>query len=165
MSHTNVIKYFTKVSFALILSAAVAGCSGMNSGANKDSTDASNSQTREATAVYYDFKDILIPKELNVVKGGTVVVSTPNYTSGIITLKGRVESRSLFNFFSNNMNKDNWNMVSNIKSPESTIMVFQKESRWAVITIREKDFSTYVEVGVAPTFGKTEVFPESDLFN
>jgi hypothetical protein len=63
------------------------------------------------------------------------------------------------------MIKDNWNMISNIKSPASTIMIFQKESRWAVITIREKDFNTYVEVGVAPTLGKVEPVPESDLFN
>jgi hypothetical protein len=137
----------------------------MKSGGNNNSTDPAQPQTREATAVYYDFKDILIPKELKVVDGATFVVSTPNYTSGIITLKGRIESRSLFNFFTNNMNKDNWNMISNIKSPASTIMVFQKESRWAVITIREKDFSTYVEVGVAPTLGKADPLPESDLFN
>ena len=165
MNNTNVVKYFTTVFFALVLAVAVAGCSGMNLGGNKNSTDPAQTQAREATAVYYDFKDILIPKELKVVVGSTVVVSTPNYTSGIITLKGRIESRSLFNFFTNNMSKDNWNMISNIKSPASTIMVFQKESRWAVITLREKDFNTYVEVGVAPTVGKTGSLPESDLFN
>ncbi|MDY0220208.1 MAG: hypothetical protein RBR67_03630 [Desulfobacterium sp.] len=165
MSHTNVVKGFTAVFFALVLLVAATGCSSMNMGGNKSSSPDTQPQTRETTAVYYDFKDILIPKELKVMDGSTVVVSTPGYTSGIIALKGRIESRSLFNFFSNNMIKDNWNMISNIKSPASTIMIFQKESRWAVITIREKDFNTYVEVGVAPTLGKVEPVPESDLFN
>lgn len=164
MNYTSFVKYFNVVFFTLVLSVAVTGCSNFNMGGNKNSTG-EQGKTREATAVYYDFKDILIPKELKVMDGSTVVVSTPGYTSGIISLKGMIESRSLFNFFTNNMAKDNWNMISNIKSPASTIMIFQKQSRWAVITIRERDFSTYVEVGVAPTIGKVEAVPESELFN
>ena len=161
MKITNSVRPFAPIVLALLVSAAVAGCSSLN----KNDSKATPAMTRETTAVYYDFKDILIPKELKVMDGATVVVSTPGYTSGIISLKGRIETRSLFNFFSNNMAKDNWNMISNIKSPGSTIMIFQKASRWAVITIREKDFNTYVEVGVAPTLGKVEAVPESDLFN
>jgi hypothetical protein len=57
----------------------------------------------------------------------------------------------LFNFFSNNMVKDNWRVVSKIKSPGTTIMVFAKISRCAVITIRDSQVYTYVEIGVAPT--------------
>ena len=108
-------------------------------------------KSRTTTAVYYDFEDILIPRELSIVKSRTVIISSPGFTSGIITLKGRLERQSLFDFFSNNMQKDNWNIISQIKSPSSTIMVFQKISRTAVITIRDEHLSTYVEVGVAPT--------------
>jgi len=108
-------------------------------------------KSRETTAVYHDFEDVLIPMELNVVEKRTVVISTPGFTSGIITLKGRVERRSLFDFFSNNMQKDNWNVISQIKSPGIIIMVFQKPSRTSVITIRDEQIYTYVEVGVAPT--------------
>ncbi|ACN15854.1 putative lipoprotein [Desulforapulum autotrophicum HRM2] len=165
MKITNSVRPFAPILFALLVSVAVTGCSNLNLGGNKNASNTTPTMTRETTAVYYDFKDVLIPKELKVLDGSTVVVSTPGYTSGIISLKGRIESRSLFNFFSNNMIKDNWNMISNIKSPASTIMIFQKESRWAVITIREKDFNTYVEVGVAPTIGKVEKAPESNLFN
>ncbi len=165
MKITNSLRRLVPIAFVLMVSAAVTGCSGLNTGGAKNASNTTPAMTRETTAVYYDFKDVLIPKELKVMDGATVVVSTPGYTSGIISLKGRIESRSLFNFFSNNMAKDNWNMISNIKSPGSTIMIFQKASRWAVITIREKDFNTYVEVGVAPTVGKVEAVPESDLFN
>lgn len=165
MKITNSVKSFAPILSALLVSVAVAGCSGLNLGGAKNASKATPAMTRETTAVYYDFKDVLIPKELKVMDESTVVVSTPGYTSGIISLKGRIQSRSLFNFFSNNMIKDNWNMISNIKSPGSTIMIFQKESRWAVITIREKDFNTYVEVGVAPTLGKVEQTSESNLFN
>ena len=120
-------------------------------------------KSRKTTAVYYDFEDVLIPMELKVVKDRTVVVTTPGFTSGIITLKGRVERRSLFNFFNNNMQKDNWNVISQIKSPGTTIMVFQKTSRTSVITIRDEQIYTYVEVGVAPTVGGSDNFGASPL--
>ncbi len=165
MKNNQRCKAFVETFFVLLIALSVSGCSGLNMGGAKNGSNATPAMTRETTAVYYDFKDVLIPKELKVLDDATVVVSTPGYTSGIISLKGRIETRSLFNFFSNNMIKDNWNMISNIKSPASTIMIFQKESRWAVITIREKDFNTYVEVGVAPTIGKVEQASESNLFN
>lgn len=110
-------------------------------------------KTKKATAMYHDFEDVIVPMELDVVRDRTVIVATPGFKSGILTLKGRVDSTSLFNFFSNNMEKDNWEVVSKIKSPGTTIMVFQKTSRCAVITIRDESLYTYVEIGVAPTLG------------
>jgi hypothetical protein len=57
---------------------------------------------------------------------------------------------SLSAFFENNMSKDNWQPVSSFKSPR-TIMLFHKENRWCIINISEKEFSTHVEIWVAPT--------------
>lgn len=108
-------------------------------------------KVKKPTAIYHDFEDVLVPMELKTVKDRTVVVSTPGFRSGILTLKGRVDSNSLFNFFSNNMEKDNWQVISKIKSPGTTIMVFQKTARCAIITIRDESVYTYVEIGVAPT--------------
>jgi len=61
------------------------------------------------------------------------------------------------------MQKDNWNVISQIKSPGTTIMVFQKLSRTAVITIRDEQINTYVEVGVAPTVTGEAGLSESNL--
>lgn len=149
-------KYVTKSFSNVIVIAAlilfVSGCLG-NKFSKKTETEQSSNvapKSRKVTAVYYDFEDILVPKELSIVKDRTVVISTPGFTSGILTLKGRIERRSLFNFFNNNMQKDNWNILSQIKSPGTAIMVFQKASRTAVIAIRDEQIYTYVEVGVAP---------------
>ena len=68
----------------------------------------------------------------------------------MLSLSGRVESSSLIAFFENNMAKDAWKKVSSFKSPR-TILMFQKENRWCVINITDGDFSTYVEIWVAPT--------------
>ncbi|PIE62821.1 MAG: hypothetical protein CSA25_03310 [Desulfobacter postgatei] len=108
---------------------------------------------KKPVAVYHDFEDVLVPEELTILKDRTVIVSTPGFRSGILALRGRVESNSLYNFFSTNMEKDNWEILSRIKAPETIIMVFQKATRCAVITIREEAIYTYVEIGIAPTLG------------
>lgn len=120
-------------------------------------------EVKKPTAIYHDFEDILVPMELAVVKDRTMIISTPGYRSGILTLKGRVESNSLYNFFSNNMEKDNWQVFSRIKSPETTIMVYQKTSRCAVITIRDEQIYTYVEISVAPTVAGAGVQKSENL--
>lgn len=134
----------------------VSGCAfeGFNTQAKPQTAPAETpapEKVKKPTAVYYDFEDVIVPMELSIVKDRTVIVATPGFKSGILTLKGRVDSTALFNFFSNNMEKDNWEVVSKIKSPGTTIMVFQKTARCAVITIRDESLYTYVEIGVAPT--------------
>lgn len=160
------IKSAIYMSMVLFLAFFISGCLG-NSFSSKPEEGQPSEETgvksRKTTAVYYDFEDVLLPMELKVVKDRTVVVSTPGLTAGIITLKGRVERRSLFNFFNTNMQKDNWNVISQIKSPGTTIMVFQKTNRTSVITIRDEQIYTYVEVGVAPTVSADSGFQESTL--
>jgi hypothetical protein len=111
-------------------------------------------KTSETTAVYYDFEDVLVPSEMSIVDDKTMVISTPDFASGVITLQGRVEKNSLFSFFTNNMMKDNWKIESSIKSPGVTILVFNKSSRCAVITFQDSQFNnTIVQIGVAPILG------------
>lgn len=136
----------------------LAGCADMFSGTKTAETQTSGAtptsmSTQAATgktqAVYYDFEDVLVPVELSVVQDKTMIVSTPGFTSGILMLKGRVERRSLINFFNSNMLKDNWTMVSRIDSPNMAILVFEKPMKSAVISIKSEHIFTYVEVGVA----------------
>ncbi len=140
------------------LAMSIYGCFGNTNSATPETApppEETSEISKKTTAVYHDFEDILVPIELKVNKDRTFVVSTPGYRSGILALKGRVDSSSLFNFFSNNMLKDNWRVISKIKSPGTTILVFEKTSRCAVITIRDSQVYTYVEIGVAPTMENT----------
>lgn len=126
-------------------------------------------ETKKTNAVYYDFEDVLIPVELQVLQDKSMIVSTPGFTSGILMLRGRVERRSLINFFNNNMVKDNWAMVSQIASPNMAILVFEKSMKSAVISIKSEHIYTYVEVGVAARMNQgrlpdnTDALLESDL--
>jgi hypothetical protein len=128
-----------------------------------------SAESKKTTAVYYDFEDVLIPLELKIVQDKSMIVSTPGFTSGILMLRGRVERRSLINFFNNNMVKDNWAMVSQIASPNMAILVFEKSIKSAVISIKSEHIYTYVEVGVAARINQdnlpdnTDALLESDL--
>ena len=150
-------KILVNCGVVILLALFISGCLGETfSSKPEEETSETQTKSRKTTAVYYDFEDVLIPMGLKIVDSKTVVVSTPGSTSGIIALKGRAERQSLFNFFGYNMQKDNWSILSQIKSPGTTIMVFQKSSRIAVITIRSEQIYTYVEIGVAPSAGGSE---------
>jgi hypothetical protein len=126
----------------------LAGCSGMQT--KSEEPPPSSGMQRENQPLYYDFGDILIPRELKVVKDSSFVFRTPGLSAGVLALKGNVEVNSLITFFESNMAKDNWTPVSSFKSPRS-MLLFQKENRWCVINITDESFSTYVEIWVAPT--------------
>ena len=138
----------------------VSGCSTLKSSKSSSTQEAAVKKDKEAAPLYYDFGDVLIPKELKVDKKSSYIVQSPGFLTGILALKGDIERNSLIAFFQNNMAKDNWRAISLFKSPRtSTVMLFQKENRWCVISINETDYNTYVEIGVAPTLNE----PESGL--
>ncbi len=99
--------------------------------------------------VYYDFDDVLVPKELKIRNKDSFVYLTSGMTAGLLTLRGRVNSNSLIAFFENNMAKDNWAKISSFKSDQS-ILLFQKPARSCVILITEKSWNTHVEIWVSP---------------
>ncbi|MBF0210370.1 MAG: hypothetical protein HQK68_05735 [Desulfamplus sp.] len=168
MSSDYSIKYLgslinlSTVSLAVVAILFVTGCSNnLFSGSSKKSATSKTSQ--QSNGVYYDFEDVLVPRDMKIDDSSTFVVSTPGQTSGIITVKGRISKESLLKFFNNNMQKDGWNIISQIRSPAATILIFQKSSRWSVITLREKEYYTYAEIGVAPSFGGGDT--SSNSFN
>jgi len=100
-------------------------------------------------ASYYDFDDILIPSELSLEKKNSLVYTTGRFKAGMLVFAGRVEPSSLASFFQSNMQKDGWSLLSSFKYRQY-LLVFLKEDRVCVITIREKTFSTTAEVRVGP---------------
>ena len=133
------------------------GCAGwQRSGAKSEAPEAEGAAGPDSPEPsYHDFEDVLVPVELKVDKGKTFIYLGPGFKAGILALSGRVEMNSLITFFENNMAKDNWRLLSEFKSPR-TLMFFNKPNRTCVINITEKQFSTEVEVWVAPTVESTE---------
>ena len=113
-----------------------------------DGSDATEPNDQK-TPVYYDFGDVLIPRELEMDVTSSFVYRTSGFTAGILTFKSKAELSSMVAFFENNMAKDNWQAVGTFKSPR-TLLLFQKENRWCVINITDNRWDTLVEIWVAP---------------
>jgi hypothetical protein len=117
-------------------------------------TDGSDAKVKDEqnAPLYYDFGDVLVPRELNLDAKSSFVYHTSGFTAGVLVFESKVERTSLIEFFDNNMAKDNWQAVSAFKSPR-TLLLFQKENRWCVINITDGDWNTMVEIWVAPFNG------------
>ncbi len=146
---------FKHLLIAIVLIAMVLpGCSSLSSRTQGDSGSAVSGQSNGPAPIYYDFGDVLIPSEMKVDRAHSFVFKTPGLTAGVLSLKGSVDMESLITFFQVNMAKDNWQLISSFKSPQ-TVLLFQKQNRWCIIDIHESEFSTYARVYVAPTIGET----------
>lgn len=99
--------------------------------------------------LYYEFKDILVPGELREDKANSSVIGTGEKATGFLAFYGRVELRSVVHFFEVKVPEDGWKLISVIKSPFSTNMIFHKDNRWCLITLQEKGFTTEVGIGVS----------------
>jgi hypothetical protein len=139
----------------MILTLVLGGCSSLKSKEEETVAPPATPAEKGPVPLYHDFGDVLIPHELVVDKDASFVFRTPGLSAGVLALKGRVEINSLITFFENNMAKDNWRAVSSFKSPRS-MLLYQKENRWCVISITDKGFTTHVEIWVSPTIGQAE---------
>ena len=53
----------------------------------------------EKPNTYYDFEDILVPREMKLVPKSSLLFETPKLKAGVIFFEGRVNPVSLFEFF------------------------------------------------------------------
>ena len=136
-------------SIGVILLLTVGGCSSLSQN-QKSTGDPSNAADQKTATVYYDFDDVIVPSEMKVINKDTFVYGTIGLKAGVLALKGRVDLTSLVEFFEINMKKDNWQMVSQIKTPY-ILMLFHKENRWCVIALHEETYYTYTRIWLAPT--------------
>ncbi|PTN36531.1 hypothetical protein [Desulfonatronum sp. SC1] len=126
----------------------VASCASKQHGGNGDHTDPTVTPSGAAN-YYYDFDDILVPRDMELVPRSSFVLETPGVKAGMLVFKGRVDPVSLTTFFTNNMLKDGWHLSSSFRY-QRTIMVFTKPERDCIINIHDGRFSTEMEIWIAP---------------
>ncbi len=145
---------FIVATLFLTLVVGLTGCTTTGSSQSESSgEEAAKAEPTQPTNMYRDFKDILLPGEMKVDDKRTYIIQGPGLTTGILTLKGRVVRDSLIDFFKSAMVRDNWTELATFKSPSkatSSILVFQKSDRMAIINIKEESYNTYVEIAVSP---------------
>ena len=102
-----------------------------------------------AMPISYDFPDIQIPAELELVSGDSYVFQGTKTKAGLLVFKGRVEARSVLDFFQVSMPRENWQFKGGFRYKKS-VLVFEKPERICLINVHEGLFYTYAEVYVTP---------------
>jgi hypothetical protein len=130
----------------LLLTASCAGMQRNNTSGGEMSTPEQGPETYQETHHYYDFDDVLVPKDLKLDIEGSFVFETPQFKTGNLTFNGRVESFSVVDFFNSNLSKDGWRKHSSYKGKKS-ILVYEKPGKSCYISVLDESFSnTKVEV-------------------
>jgi hypothetical protein len=152
MKPTNVcirtLFYIFIVIVAFSLVSACTTLTGKEKSSNQNKQQSADGDS-DPTTIYYDFDDVVVPRELKVRRDKTFIYESAGLKAGLLSLKGRVDTSSLIDFFEINMKKDNWRLVSLIKTP-ATLMLYHKNNRLCVIEIDEDNYSTYTRIWLAP---------------
>ena len=104
----------------------------------------------ESAGKYY-LDDVRVPSELNYKPDKSFVYETPRFKTGILHFsKWRLDVASLIDFFTYNMEKDNWKLVNSFRGKES-FLNFSKPDKTCTVRITEKwTGTTTVEIRVGP---------------
>jgi hypothetical protein len=103
-----------------------------------------------APSLYYDFKDVPIPKELDIVNEKSFAFQTADSTIGLISFSGGLKAEFLISFFTARMPDDGWRLLTSFRSPK-TVLFFSKEDNFCIITIVRRTFGTEVEILRTPS--------------
>ena len=105
---------------------------------------------RESIGKYY-FDDVRVPTELNYKEKKSFIYETPKFKAGILVFsKWRIDVPSLIDFFTFNMEQDNWKLLNSFRGKES-FLNFSKPDKTCTIKIVEKWYgTTFVQIRVGP---------------
>jgi len=99
------------------------------------------------------FGDIPVPGELYEVAEHTLMMEACGERTGLIVYTGRVLKTSLEIFFRGELKKKEWELVTAFASEPSTVLLFNKKTRWCVIILDARGSSTDVRIGVSQDLG------------
>ncbi len=101
------------------------------------------STSTEVTSVYVSqFPDVPIPMDMNSDVNETLTtISSSGEKVGKETFSGRVDPSSLGAAMAHNLNSQGWTMLGIVQSG-NTLQLYQKNSRYLIVTITDGAFST-----------------------
>lgn len=98
---------------------------------------------------YAEFDDIPIPSQLGGIKETTIITTPGGVKTGLQVFKGRVEVGSLNSAMVGYMQREGWEMRSSTRGTRS-LLLFEKDDRYATIYILDGTFNTEMQVYVSP---------------
>lgn len=93
------------------------------------------------------FGDIMVPPGLTPDYKSSVVIQTARQRSGVLVYTGRISEEAVVGYFRDTMPAQGWNLLGSFQANGSTL-VFSKAEKLALVTVREGEFNTRVEIKV-----------------
>lgn len=131
------------ITLAMILM-VLAACQSMDKG------DTKKVEAQKRLPDVREFEDVLVPRDMLIDRDASFVYSGAGQPMGLLRMSGRVDATSLMRFFKTNMPNDGWQMVSELRAPQSFLM-YQKAKRMCVILIEDGTFQTFADIWVVPS--------------
>lgn len=139
---------FRNIFLLVAVCALLGGCGGMF-----------GSSSHEGPYFYAEFDDIPIPTEVSSIKETTIITTPGGVKTGLQVFKGRVEVGSLNSAMIGYMQREGWEMRSSTRGARS-LLIFEKEDRYATIYILDGMFNIEMQVYVSPKL-RGQVTPRS----
>jgi len=135
----------------ILLGAVWVSCSTTVKEQQQGQTATGETRAESETISKYYFDDVRVPAELNYQDKKSFVYETPRFKAGVLVFKKwRLDVPSLVDFFTYNMERDNWKLVNSFRGKES-LLNFSKPDKACTIKIVEKWTGTVVvEIRVGP---------------
>lgn len=139
------------LTLVLTFSLFLAGCADMNPFSAPANPEA---------AVYSQFSDIPVPKDMSTNAGRTFVNYGQDGTKvGLETLEGRIPSLTLTRVMINNMLRDGWSIRATASGSSRYMQLFERDNRYAVIYYYDQTASNAMEIWVATRLADGAVPP------
>lgn len=143
------------LSLLCLLTFSLSACADINPFASSSNPEA---------AVYSQFSDIPVPKDMSTNAGRTFVNYGQDGTKvGLETLEGRIPSLTLTRVMINNMLRDGWSIRATSSGSSRYMQLFERENRYAVIYYYGQTASYAMEIWVATRLADGAVPPPPPL--
>ena len=112
-------------------------------------TQAGQAEWQEVGRFYLD--DVRVPSELNYQPNESMVYETAKFKAGVIRFsKWRLDAQSVIDFFTYNMEKDNWKFVNTFKGKETQLSFTKPDKTCNIRIIETWTGMTQVLIAVGP---------------
>jgi hypothetical protein len=144
-------KWIVAFVLTIFLSVAWTGCSTSVKERQEGQPVTGEAKTGGQLTGKYYFDDVRVPSELNYKPNDSFVYETPKFKAGVMRFsRWRVDVDSLIDFFTYNMEKDNWKLANSFKGKES-FFNFSKPDKTCLVKIYDNWIgTTTVEIRVGP---------------
>lgn len=125
------------------------GCAGLTLSSQKESAGEEGKVVAPLSPTYSKFKEVRIPREMELDKDESVVYESHNLRMGVLYYSGKVELSGVVEFFKKHMTNDRWELINSFQH-KSYVLNFVKGDRSCIIFAEQKVGKTYVQIWLGP---------------